>query len=247
MSMMDYFNVIAGICSIISLFITIFVASKVVKLSNSNNNNAGEIQTGDGVQKIAKGNSVIADGGSTYIDYREATIVGEIDEPPILTEDRYPILADESYGYSENVADSLCRMITPGNANNYCYMVDFNSVTSKPEMNRWIGYTIQSLPMSDWRTFVNENYVLEFQYMAEGDIRYINLEITNANIGKKLCKRKLELLSDEQKFCLPLGKYIKSVEDWKSVNEICFVFFPEECVGQKGCVFITDVALVKDE
>ena len=111
-------------------------------------------------------------------------------------------------------------------------------------MNRWIGYTIQSLPMSDWRTFVNENYALEFQYMAEGNIQYINLEITNASIGKKL--RKLQLSLEEQKFSLPLGKYIKSVDDWKSVNEICFVFFPEECVGQKGSVFITDVVLVKE-
>lgn len=245
MSMMDCFNVIAGISSIISLLISIFVASKVVKLSNSNNNNAGVIQSGDGVQKIAKENSVIADEGATYYDYREATILGEIDEPPILTESRYPILADESYSYSENVAESLCKMITPGNANNYCYIVDFSNITSKPEMNRWIGYTIQSLPMGDWRTFVNENYALEFQYMAEGNIQYINLEITNASIGKKLCRRKLQLSSEEQKFSLPLGKYIKCVEDWKSVNEICFVFFPEECVGQKGSVFITDVVLVK--
>ena len=67
MDMMEWFNVIAGISSIISLLISIFVASKVVKLSNSNNNNAGVIQTGDGVQKVAEGNSVIADEGATYI------------------------------------------------------------------------------------------------------------------------------------------------------------------------------------
>ncbi len=137
-------------------------------------------------------------------------------------------------------------MITPGNANNYCYIVDFSNITSKPEMNRWIGYTIQSLPMGDWRTFVNENYALEFQYMADGNIQCINLEITNASIGKKLYRRKLQLSSEEQKFSLPLGKCIKFVEDWKSVNEICFVFFPEECVGQKGSVFITDVVLIKE-
>lgn len=67
MDMMEWFNVIAGISSIISLLISIFVVSKVVKLSNSNNNNAGVIQTGDGVQKVAEGNSVIADEGATYI------------------------------------------------------------------------------------------------------------------------------------------------------------------------------------
>lgn len=195
MDMMEWFNVIAGISSIISLLISIFVASKVVKLSNSNNNNAGVIQTGDGVQKVA---------------------------------------------------ERLCKMITPGNANNYCFIVDFSNITSKPKRNRWIGYTIQSLPMGDWRTFVNENYALEFQYMADGNIQCINLEITNTRIGKKLCRRKLQLSAEEQKFSLPLGKYIKSVEDWKAVNEICFVFFPEECVGQKGSVFITDVVLIKE-
>lgn len=195
MDMMEWFNVIAGISSIISLLISIFVASKVVKLSNSNNNNAGVIQTGDGVQKVA---------------------------------------------------ERLCKMITPGNANNYCFIVDFSNITSKPKRNRWIGYTIQSLPMGDWRTFVNENYALEFQYMTDWNIQCINLEITNTRIGKKLCRRKLQLSAEEQKFSLPLGKYIKSVEDWKAVNEICFVFFPEECVGQKGSVFITDVALIKE-
>ena len=195
MDMMEWFNVIAGISSIISLLISIFVASKVVKLSNSNNNNAGVIQTGDGVQKVA---------------------------------------------------ERLCKMITPGNANNYCFIVDFSNIISKPKRNRWIGYTIQSLPMGDWRTFVNENYALEFQYMTDWNIQCINLEITNTRIGKKLCRRKLQLSAEEQKFSLPLGKYIKSVEDWKAVNEICFVFFPEECVGQKGSVFITDVALIKE-
>lgn len=195
MDMMEWFNVIAGISSIISLLISIFVASKVVKLSNSNNNNAGVIQTGDGVQKVA---------------------------------------------------ERLCKMITPGNANNYCFIVDFSNIISKPKRNRWIGYTIQSLPMGDWRTFVNENYALEFQYMTDWNIQCINLEITNTRIGKKLCRRKLQLSAEEQKFSLPLGKYIKSVEDWKAVNEICFVFFPEECVGQKGSVFITDVVLIKE-
>ena len=136
MDLMEWFNVIAGISSIISLLISIFVASKVVKLSNSNNNNAGVIQTGDGVQKVAEGNSVIADEGATYYDYREATILGEIDEPPVLTESRYPVLADESYRYSENVAERLCKMITPGNANNYCFIVDFSNITSKPQRNK---------------------------------------------------------------------------------------------------------------
>ncbi len=51
---MEIFNVIAGICSIASLVVSVFVASKVLKISNSNNDNKGEIQTGDGVRKLRK-------------------------------------------------------------------------------------------------------------------------------------------------------------------------------------------------
>lgn len=40
---MELFNLIAGVCSILSFLISIFVASKVVKISNSMNNS---IKTG---------------------------------------------------------------------------------------------------------------------------------------------------------------------------------------------------------
>lgn len=100
-------------------------------------------------------------------------------------------------------------MITPGNANNYCFIVDFSNITSKPKRNRWIGYTIQSLPMGDWRTFVNENYALEFQYMADGNIQCINLEITNTRIGKKLCRRKLQLSRRGTKIFSSIGEIHK--------------------------------------
>lgn len=158
MDMMEWFNVIAGISSIISLLISIFVASKVVKLSNSNNNNAGVIQTGDGVQKVA---------------------------------------------------ERLCKMITPGNANNYCFIVDFSNITSKPKRNRWIGYTIQSLPMGDWRTFVNENYALEFQYMTDWNIQCINLEITNTRIGKKTMQKKTAVIRRGTKIFSSIGEIHK--------------------------------------
>ena len=48
---MNIFNIIAGICSILGLVVSLFVASKVQKISESNNNNSGKLNQGDGVQK----------------------------------------------------------------------------------------------------------------------------------------------------------------------------------------------------
>ena len=244
---MEIFNLITGICSILGLFVSLFVASKVYIISNSNNNNSGKIHQGDGSQKIAENHSIIADNQShaTYNDYSGATIMGEIDEPPLLTEAYYPIFATERDSYQEGIFPSSCSMTVPGNSNTLCFFVHFETVISKPNTNRWIGYTIKSMPMRDWRSFVNENYALQFSYMAVGTIKEVWIEITNFQSNKKIYKTKLELFQNDLKFSLQLGKYRTMVDDWKSVDEICFVFFPENCIGQKGLVLITDLSLNK--
>lgn len=244
---MEIFNLIASVCSIIGLFVSLFVASKVQKLSNSNNNNSGNIQQGDGKQKVAENHSVLADNHShaTYNDYSGATIMGEVDEPPILTESYYPIFATERDRYQEGISPNSCNMTVPENSNTLCFSVDFKNAVSKPDMNRWIGYTIKSMPMRDWRSFVNENYTLQFSYMATDTIKEVWIEITNFQSNKKVYKTKLELFQKGLKFSLQLGKYKSTVDDWKSIDEICFVFFLENCIGQKGLVFITDLSLNK--
>ena len=245
---MNVFNMITGLCSIMGLLISLFVASKVQKLSNSNNNNSGNIHQGDGNQKVAENHSVLADNHSyaAYNDYSGATIVGEVDELPILTETYYPIFATERDRYQEGISPDSCNMTVPQNSNTLCFSVDFEKVVSKPDINRWIGYTIRSMPMRDWRSFVNENYTLQFSYMATDTISEVWIEIANFQSNKKIHKTKLELFQKDLKFSLQLGKYKSTVDDWKSIDEICFVFFPENCIRQKGLVFITDLSLVKE-
>ena len=245
---MEIFNLISGACYIFGLIVSLFVASKVLKLSNSNNHNSGEINQGDGEQKVAKNHAVLADNNShaTYNDYSGATIMGEIDEPPILTETYYSIFATERDKYQQGISSSACNITVPENSNTLCISADFGKVVSKPDANRWIGYSIKSLPMRDWRSFVNGNYVLQFSYMATGSIKEVWVEITNLQANKKIHKSKLELFQKDLKFSLRLGKYKDTVDDWKSVDEICFVFLPEDCIGQKGLVFINDLAIRKE-
>lgn len=249
--MEEIFNLIANICSIVGLFVSLFVASKVQKMLNSNNGNSGVLQQqqvdGLGIQKTAQNHSILADNHSnaTYNDYSGAMIVGEIDELPSLTESHYPILAEESDKYQEGISPDACDMTVPPNSNTLCISADFEKTISKPDKNRWIGFSIKSLPMRDWRSFVKENYVLQFNYMATGNIKGMWIEITNLQGNKKIHKTKLQLFQKDLEFSLQLNKYVDNLNDWKSVDEICFVFFPEDCVGQKGLVFITDLSIRK--
>ena len=50
---------------------------------------------------------------------------------------------------------------------------------------------------------------------------------------------------EEQKFVLRLSEYKDIIDDWKFVDEICFVFFPEKCIGKQGSVFISNLTIKK--
>lgn len=244
---MVIFNIISGACSIIGLFVSLFVASKVLKLSNSNNNNSGEIQQGDGIQNIAKGKAALATNHSSavYNDYTNSSIQGEIDQLPELTETKYSVDIQEYVKYNDGVDIDTCDLILP-NSNTMCFNVDFTNISSKPEQNRWIGYSIKSMPLRDWRSFVNENYSLRFEYMGMGTITEIQIELTNKHSNQKIYQSVIKLANKNSAFVLRLNDYKDTIDDWKFVDEICFVFFPENCVGQKGSVFISDLSIRKD-
>lgn len=244
---MEIFNLFAGVCSVLGLLVSLFVATKVIKMSKSNNNNKGELNCGDGKQKIAKEGAAFADNHSvaTYNDYSNAMIQGEIDEPPILTENCYHIFPEDAGQYSTGIAKNTCKLVAPKNANTFCFITDFQNIVSKPEINSWIGYCIKSLPMRDWRSFINDEYTMEFSYMSVGTINEVWVEITNKCDNKKLFKEKLELFEKEMRFVLQFSKYKDTLNDWKSVDEICFVFFPEDCIGTEGQVFISSMSIKK--
>lgn len=108
-------NMIASICSILGLFVSLFVESKVNKFSKSNNDNAGVLQSGDGTQNIARSNSLIvgSHGSGTYYNYKGAKINGKIDTPPILTQKTYLITPMDFFKYKKGVSDMSRLMPCP--------------------------------------------------------------------------------------------------------------------------------------
>lgn len=241
---MEIFNLIASACSIIGLIVSLVVASKVHRLSDVIVGDDAIIQNGDNnssIQNKTGDNSVIATNSS--VNY---TINNKKDsEPPVLSQSEYLIVPQEYDKYKKGISNKTCEMIELGHSNNIRFKTNFSDMVSRPEDNRWIGFAIKSLPMYDWRSLVKEDYILQFNYIATENISNIYVEITNKRFNKKLYKKKVKLSTRENNFQLPLGQYKKCIDDWKSVDEICFVFFPEECIGEKGDVFITDLILAK--
>jgi hypothetical protein len=244
---MDIIGVIADICTIVGLFVAIFVASQVTKITKSNNNNTGEIHQGDGNQKVAKDKAAFADHNSkaVYNDYSDSTIYGEIDEIPDVDDNRYTIEVEEVQKYSKGVSEEMSNLVVPSSTNTVCISADFTDETSKPQESRWLGYAIKSLPMRDWRGFVENDFTLKFNYISTESIDTISIELTNKVSNKKILQRHLTVSNKNKEFVLPLGKYKKDIIDWKSVDEICFVFFPEECIAKKGTIYISDLSLIR--
>lgn len=239
---MDIFNLIAGICSILGFIISIFVANKVIKISNSNNNNSGAILQGNGTQEIATDHSAVGNG--TVNDNR--IIIGELDEMPELTQDTYPINTSNIDKYHSNcISAKTCELIDSGNNNILIFSTDFINSPVYDEKLQFIGYVLKSLPMKDWRSFVNEDYYLIFDYEKTGTINNFNIEMANLQLGKKILKKNLHIDEGSNTFELRLHDFIPQLEDWKSVDEICFVFFLNECLNTYGTIKISSMRIEK--
>ena len=240
---MDIFNLIAGTCSILGCIISIFVANKVTKISNSNNNNSGAILQGNGTQEITTDHSV--KGNGIVNDYRESIIIGEVDEMPELTQDTYPINIANIDRYYDNISAKTCELINGGNNNILIFSTDFVNSPLYDEKVQFIGYSLKSLPMKDWRSFVNEDYYLIFDYENTGTISNFNMEMTNFQLNKKIVKKHLCIDEGINTFELRLHDFMPQLEDWKSVDEICFVFFLNECLSTYGTLKISSMRIEK--
>lgn len=242
---MEILNIISNICSIVGVLTTLFVASKVIKISRSFNKNAGEILSGDGRQIIVKGDAgALASENSvaTYNNYSHANIVGELDEPPVLNLKQYPITTIPKK-YADGIDPSASNIAFINDSKTFCFSADFIVTPSSSSSNRWIGYSYKDLPMRDWRSFINKGYSLTFTYNSSGTIKELQLEIKNGT--SNLYEKKIIPSTEKQKFRLDFKNYSNTIDDWKSIKEICFVFFPDHCIGTSGMIIISDLMIEK--
>lgn len=242
---MNIFNIISGTCSILGFLVSIFVASKVMKISKSNNNNSGTILQSSGKQEFAQNHSATGNASVIHKDYRNSTIIGEVDEMPELTKDKYDVSISNIDKYYDHISAKSCELIDIGNQDILIFSTDFANSQLREEQVQFIGYALKSLPMKDWRSFVNENYYLIFDYNKTGTINNFNIEITNSQLGKKILKKNLYINEGINTFELRLNDFITQIEDWKSVDEICFVFFLNECLGTYGTLTISSMRIEK--
>ena len=242
---MIIFNIISGICSILGLVAALFVASKVTKISASNNNNSGIISQGDGKHEIASHHSATGNARVIHEDYRKAKIYGKVDKLPILSDDSYVISAENVLKYYNDLSDAACKQIDVENSSILMLSADFASEQFYENKTQFIGFAVQSLPMRDWRSFVNEGFCFLFDYEKTGSINSINIEFTNKQLNKKIKNEHLELDANGGTYRLDLKSFSQVLEDWKSVDEICCVFFLNECAHTYGTVKLSSMRIIK--
>lgn len=275
---MDVFNFIAGLCSIASLLISIFVAANITKLVKINgNHNTNMIAEGDGATQVSTrvtgGDRTVSVAGNVSGD---VNIGGQEKEPPVLSQAVYPIPISGPDGtilnslcFRENIDESSCKMLAGESENSIILEADFSGVQPMPVSSQWIGFAVKSLPMNDWRSFVKKAYKLRFQYRMAGNLNNVHLEFKNEDPPTKPHNIVIPFESPAEEengqheingnrningkntsdgwkqFSLDMGQH-KGIDQWKSISEIAFVFFPQECIGQKGNIYIRRLELTKE-
>lgn len=87
--------------------------------------------------------------------------------------------------YSEGINGDSCKMLAGTTRNSFMINADFSDVQAVPGISQWVGYAVKSLPIMDWRSFVEEGYTLSFRYRMSGNVSKIHVEFTNQNPAAK--------------------------------------------------------------
>ena len=126
---MDVFNLLAGICSIVGLFVSCFTASKVYKMSYVEAGDNATIQNGEkNIHVDGGGNSYSAGNQSTINNYHFMEQIEK--EPPILEQSKYNIIPQEYDKYKEGVDGKICNLLLIGESNNFRFISDFSDIVN---------------------------------------------------------------------------------------------------------------------
>lgn len=120
----------------------------------------------------------------------------------------------------------------------------FDKVTMQPLSDiGWAGYAIKKLPIRYFKYYVKNHYYIKFNAMMNGNIDFITVEIKTGK--NELIKKRFKLSEENQEYFICLHDFIDTVDDWEDVQEICFVFFPNKDIEQKGKVIISELRIEK--
>lgn len=226
-SLREVISIISEICSILSFLLSSFIASKLIRNSKSNNDNKGEIIQGDGDPTIAKDHSAISNSSVVHNEYKDSVIYTDLDFKPVLKEKKYPIMTSSVIKYRENIPDITSEIVSR-NHNNIILSANFLGCELSVEKEHYIGYCIKTLPLRDWRSFIDNNFSLSFDCERTGTIHEFYIEFKNCIANKKIWEFKVSLTHEKQTLTYSLKDFKNVSEDWKSVDEMCVVFFPDE-------------------
>jgi len=240
----DIITVVSEICSVLGFIISLFIASKLIRNSRSNNNNHGEIFQGEGDPMIAKDHSAVNHSSVIHNEFKDSVIVGEPDIKPVLTESEYPIAVSNVIKYRQGIPDIASEMVS-AEKNNIIISANFQNCNLKDSEVNFIGYCIKSLPLKDWRSFIDEEYSLSFDFNKTGTIDEFYVEFKNCAINKKIINLKISPQKEKQSFVLNLKDFQNFSEDWKSVDEMCIVFIPNSYNSVFGTLTVSDLKISK--
>lgn len=242
----EVISIVSEICSILAFVLSSFIASKLIRNSKSNNDNKGEIIQGEGDHTIAKDHSAISNSSVVHNEYKDSVIYTDVDFKPVLTEKKYPILMTSVVKYRENIPD-IASDVVSRNYNNIILSANFLECELDEEKTCHIGYCINSLPLKDWRSFIDNNFSLSFECDKTGTIDEFYIEFKNCIANKKIWKFKVAPTNEKQTLTFNFKDFKNSSEDWKSVDEMCVVFFPDKSNRVYGTVTLSNLIISAEE
>lgn len=227
-------DIINCCCTVLSLILSIFAASTVIKIKKGNiKNNMFNLGKGNSQQNNVN-ISQSKNFGNTI------NMIGK--EIPKLTKDEYNFnLNQNMILYFDKIEKTVLK--SSAKVNEVYFDIDFRNINPNPKETPFAGCAIKSIPMNDWRGFIKENYILSFDYCSncEGEMQF---EITSS-VGKVLqqsiCFKKNML----DRHTIKLSDFQTIMENWENITELCFVFFPEKCPNTFGTIKIQNLCIKK--
>ena len=119
--------------------------------------------------------------------------------------------------------------------------VDISNVT-KRDMGEFAMALMEYIPCDNWTGFFDAGYAIEFDAIASGAIKKVQLEIKN-DTGVKIIDEENDVSNGGGHFKYRFRDKVRNREALEKISEVCFtVFFAESYIdGEKGRLSIRNL------